>query len=111
MLSPTAALAGMGMDKAVALITDGRFSGASRGSAIGHISPEAAENGPLAALRNGDIIAIDIPKRNLNVKITDNELEARIQSLPDFEPKINTGYLARYAQMVSSADKGAVFPR
>ena len=111
MLSPTAALAGMGMDKAVAMITDGRFSGASRGSAIGHISPEAAEKGPLAALQNGDMIAIDIPGRSLNVKIPDNELEARIQSLPDFEPKIKTGYLARYAQMVSSADKGAVFPR
>ena len=111
MLSPTAALAGMGMDKAVALITDGRFSGASRGSAIGHISPEAAERGPLAALRDGDIIQIDIPGRSLNVKLSDDDLKARIDALPAFEPKIKTGYLARYAQMVSSADKGAVFPR
>lgn len=111
MLSPTAALAGMGMDKAVALITDGRFSGASRGSAIGHISPEAAENGPLAALRNGDIIAIDIPRRSLDVRLSGKELKQRIADLPVFEPKIKTGYLARYARMVSSADKGAVFPR
>jgi dihydroxy-acid dehydratase len=101
----------MGMDKAVALITDGRFSGASRGSAIGHISPEAAERGPLAALRDGDIIQIDIPGRSLNVKLSDDDLKARISALPAFEPKIKTGYLARYAQMVSSADKGAVFPR
>jgi len=111
MLSPTAALAGMGMDKAVALITDGRFSGASRGSAIGHISPEAAENGPLATLRDGDIIAIDIPNRRLDVRLPENELQQRMAELPAFEPKIKTGYLARYAQMVSSADKGAVFPR
>ena len=111
MLSPTAALAGMGMDKAVALITDGRFSGASRGSAIGHISPEAAENGPLAALQNGDIIDIDIPGRGLNVKLSAEALQARIEALPAFEPKVKSGYLARYAQMVSSADKGAVFPR
>ena len=111
MLSPTAALAGMGMDKAVALITDGRFSGASRGSAIGHISPEAAENGPLAALQNGDTIAIDIPNRSLDVRLSDEELKERISKLPAFEQKIKTGYLARYAQLVSSADKGAVFPR
>jgi len=111
MLSPTAALAGMGMDKSVALITDGRFSGASRGSAIGHISPEAAERGPLAALRDGDVIAIDIPGRRLDVRLTEKELKARIDKLPAFQPKIKTGYLARYARMVSSADKGAVFPR
>jgi len=111
MLSPTSALAGMGMDKAVALITDGRFSGASRGAAIGHISPEAAANGPLAALKEGDIIEIDISEKSLNVQLSEEEIQKRIAELPPFEPKIKTGYLARYAQMVSSADKGAVFPR
>ena len=111
MLSPTSALAGMGMDKEVALITDGRFSGASRGSAIGHISPEAAAKGPLAALEDGDIIEIDIPNKTLNVNLSDNEIKRRISSLPEFEPKIKSGYLARYAKLVSSADKGAVFPR
>ena len=111
MLSPTSALAGMGMDKAVALITDGRFSGASRGAAIGHISPEAAANGPLAALKEGDIIEIDISEKSLNVQLSEEEIQKRIDELPPFEPKIKTGYLARYAQMVSSADKGAVFPR
>jgi dihydroxy-acid dehydratase len=111
MLSPTAALAGMGMDKEVALITDGRFSGASRGSAIGHVSPEAAAKGPIAAIRDGDIIDIDIPDNQLNVKLTQEEIRQRLAELPEFEPKIKSGYLARYATMVSSADKGAVFPR
>ena len=111
MLSPTSALAGMGMDKDVALITDGRFSGASRGAAIGHVSPEAAAAGPLAALREGDIIEIDIPGKALNVKLSAEEIRNRIRALPKFEPKIKTGYLARYTQMVSSADRGAVFPR
>lgn len=111
MLSPTSALAGMGMDKEVALITDGRFSGASRGSAIGHVSPEAAAKGPIAALKGGDIIEIDIPNNKLNVKLSAEEIRQRLAALPEFEPKIKSGYLARYAQMVSSADKGAVFPR
>jgi dihydroxy-acid dehydratase len=111
MLSPTSALAGMGMDKEVALITDGRFSGASRGSAIGHVSPEAAAGGPIAALNEGDIIEIDIPNNQLNVKLTADEIRQRLAELPEFEPKIKSGYLARYATMVSSADKGAVFPR
>jgi len=111
MLSPTAALAGMGMDKEVALITDGRFSGASRGSAIGHVSPEAAAKGPIAAIQEGDTIEIDIPKRILNVRLPEAEIQQRLAQLPEFEPKIKSGYLARYAQMVSSADKGAVFPR
>ncbi|NOQ20364.1 MAG: dihydroxy-acid dehydratase [Desulfobacterales bacterium] len=111
MLSPTSALAGLGMDKDVALITDGRFSGASRGAAIGHVSPEAAAKGPIAALREGDIIKIDIPNKTLNVQLTDEEIRQRLDALPEFEPKIKTGYLARYAQMVSSADKGAVFQR
>ena len=111
MLSPTAALAGMEMDKNVALITDGRFSGASRGAAIGHISPEAAAGGPLAALRDGDMIEIDIPHKTLNVQLTDAQIRRRLDELPPFEPKIKTGYLARYARLVSSADQGAVFPR
>ena len=111
MLSPTAALAGMEMDKEVALITDGRFSGASRGAAIGHISPEAAARGPLAALRNGDMIEINIPQKTLNVQLTDDQIHQRLAELPPFEPKIKIGYLARYAQLVSSADRGAVFQR
>jgi dihydroxy-acid dehydratase len=111
MLSPTSTLAGMGMDKEVALITDGRFSGASRGAAIGHISPEAAAKGPLAALQDGDTIEIDIPKRSLNVQLSEAEIQNRIGALPEFEPKVKSGYLARYAKLVSSADKGAVFPR
>ncbi len=111
MLSPTAALAGMGLDREVALITDGRFSGASRGSAIGHISPEAAAGGPIAALQEGDTIEIDIPAKTLNVRLSADEIAKRIAKLPAFTPKITTGYLARYAAVVSSADKGAVFPR
>ena len=111
MLSPTSALAGMAMDKEVALITDGRFSGASRGAAIGHVSPEAAAKGPIAALREGDIIEIDIPNKTLNVQLTEEEIRKRIAELPDYEPSIKTGYLARYSKMVSSADTGAVFQR
>jgi dihydroxy-acid dehydratase len=111
MLSPTSALAGMGMDKEVALITDGRFSGASRGAAIGHVSPEAAAKGPIAALREGDMIEIDIPHKTLNAQLTDEEIRQRLDALPEFEPKVKTGYLARYTQMVSSADRGAVFQR
>jgi dihydroxy-acid dehydratase len=111
MLSPTAALAGMGMDREVALITDGRFSGASRGSAIGHVSPEAAAKGPIAAIKDGDIIDIDIPNNKLDVRLPEDEIQKRLAALPEFEPKIKSGYLARYATMVSSADKGAVFPR
>jgi dihydroxy-acid dehydratase len=111
MLSPTAALAGMGLDREVALITDGRFSGASRGSAIGHISPEAAARGPIAAVQEGDTIEIDIPAKTLNVRLSEAEISKRIAKLPAFTPKITSGYLARYAAVVSSADKGAVFPR
>jgi dihydroxy-acid dehydratase len=111
MLSPTAALAGMDLDKDVALITDGRFSGASRGAAIGHISPEAAAAGPIAALSEGDIIEIDIPAKTLSVRLSSEEIQQRLAVLPTFKPKIQSGYLARYAAIVSSADKGAVFPR
>lgn len=110
MLSPTATLVGMGLDKEVALITDGRFSGASRGSAIGHISPEAADKGPIAAIQNGDIIEIDITNKTLNVKLSNTEIQARLDKLPEFQPKVKTGYLGRYVKFVSSADKGAVFP-
>jgi dihydroxy-acid dehydratase len=99
----------MGMDKEVALITDGRFSGATRGAAIGHVSPEAAERGPIAALKDGDIIKIDIPSNILEVKLSRDEIEKRLASLSPFEPKVKTGYLKRYADKVTSASTGAVF--
>ena len=109
MLAATSLLSGMGMDKKVALITDGRFSGGTRGAAIGHVSPEAAEKGPIAALRDGDIISINIPDHKLEVELSQKELEQRLASLPSFEPKIKTGYLKRYSDKVSSASTGAVF--
>ncbi|MCL4459557.1 MAG: dihydroxy-acid dehydratase [Chloroflexi bacterium] len=109
MLTPTAILSGMGLDDTVALLTDGRFSGATRGAAIGHISPEAAERGPIAALRDGDIIAIDIPRYQLNVELSEDELEARRRDLPPFEPRLKEGYLRRYAEWVTSACTGAIF--
>ncbi|MEW6447950.1 MAG: dihydroxy-acid dehydratase [Bacillota bacterium] len=109
MLTPTATLAGLGRDKDVALITDGRFSGATRGASIGHVSPEAAAGGPIAALRDGDVIEIDIPGRRLEVLLEENEITARLAALPPFKPKISHGYLGRYSELVSSASKGAVF--
>jgi dihydroxy-acid dehydratase len=109
MLTPTSLLSGMGMDKEIALITDGRFSGATRGAAIGHVSPEAASRGPIAALRNGDIIKIDIPNYRLDVKLDDKEIAERLSKLGEFEPKVKTGYLRRYAEKVTSASTGAVF--
>ena len=108
MLTPTSLLSGMGMDKEVALITDGRFSGATRGAAIGHISPEAASRGPIAALTDGDIISIDIPNCKLEVKLGDKEIAGRLAQLTDFEPKVKTGYLRGYAEKVTSASTGAV---
>lgn len=108
MLTPTSLLSGMGVDGQVALITDGRFSGATRGAAIGHISPEAAERGPIAALRDGDLIRIDIPNRRLDVELPAAELEARLAQLPPWQPRIRTGYLRRYAEAVTSAGSGAV---
>ena len=111
MLSATSAVVGTGMDKEVALITDGRFSGATRGAAIGHISPEAAANGPIAIIKDDDMIEIDIHKKKINLRLSDREIRRRTDELPEFIPKINTGYLARYAKIVSSADKGAVFPK
>lgn len=108
MLNPTSAIAGMGLGSSVALITDGRFSGASRGASIGHVSPEAAVGGPIALIEEGDIISIDIPANTINVKLDESELEARKAKWQPREPKVTTGYLARYAKMVTSADKGAV---
>ena len=108
MLNPTSAIAGMGLGSSVALIIDGRFSGASRGASIGHISPEAAVGGPIALIEEGDIIAIDIPANTINVKVSDEELAARREKWTPREPKVKTGYLARYASMVTSADKGAI---
>jgi dihydroxy-acid dehydratase len=109
MLTPTSLLAGMGMDKEVALITDGRFSGATRGAAIGHVSPEAASRGPIATLKNGDIIKIDIPNYKLDVELSDKEIAGRLAKLAEFEPRVKSGYLRRYAEKVGSASTGAVF--
>lgn len=108
MLTPTATVMGLGLDKDVALITDGRFSGATRGASIGHVSPEAAEGGPIAALRDGDIIEIDINNNKLNVQLTPEELSARMKEWRRPEPRVKKGYLARYAKMVTSASTGAI---
>ena len=108
MLSPTSAIMGRGLGDSVALITDGRFSGGSRGACIGHVSPEAAEHGPIAALNNGDIITINIPERTISVNLSDEVISERLALLKPFEPKIKTGYLARYSQMVTSASTGAI---
>lgn len=108
MLSPTSAIMGRGLGESVALITDGRFSGGSRGACIGHISPEAAERGPIAALHNGDLITIDIPSRSISVNLSEETINERLAALKPFEPKIKKGYLARYAQMVTSANTGAI---
>lgn len=109
MLTPTSTIAGLGMDKDVALLTDGRFSGATRGASIGHISPEAADGGPMAIIKEGDIIEIDIPNNSLNVALSDGEIEARLKDWQPPEPKIKKGYLVRYARQVTSASTGAVF--
>ena len=108
MLNPTSVLAGMGLDKDVALLTDGRFSGATRGACIGHISPEAREGGNIALIEEGDIIEINIPKRTLNVKVPDKELAKRRAKWKCPPPKVKHGYLARYAALVSSAAEGAI---
>ncbi|MEA1958949.1 MAG: dihydroxy-acid dehydratase [Chloroflexota bacterium] len=109
MLGPTSILSGMGLGDSVALITDGRFSGATKGAAIGHVSPEAASRGPIAAVNEGDTIAIDIPNHRLDVDLSDEEIKGRLEKLAAFEPKIKTGYLLRYAEKVTSAGRGAVF--
>ena len=108
MLNPTSAIMGMGLGSTVALITDGRFSGATRGASIGHVSPEAAAGGPIGLVKDGDIIEIDINANTINVKVSDEELSARRAGWTPNEPKIKTGYLARYAALVTSADKGAI---
>ena len=108
MLNPTSAIAGMGLGSSVALITDGRFSGASRGASIGHVSPEAAVGGPIALIEEGDIIQINIPELALNVKVSEEEMEARRAKWQPREPKVTTGYLKRYASMVTSGNRGAV---
>jgi dihydroxy-acid dehydratase len=108
MLSPTSAISGMGLGDSVALLTDGRFSGGTRGPCIGHISPEAAEGGPIAAVRNGDRIVLDIPARKLEVKVSAAELKKRLAKWKPRPPKIKTGWLARYAKVVTSASTGAI---
>lgn len=108
MLNPTSAIAGMGLGSSVALITDGRFSGASRGASIGHISPEAAVGGPIALVEEGDIISINIPENTLNVKVSDEEMAKRRAAWTPREPKVTSGYLARYAKMVTSGNTGAI---
>jgi len=108
MLSPTSAIAGMGLSESVALITDGRFSGGTRGPCIGHISPEAMEGGPLALVKEGDRIAVDIPGRKLTLRVTKAELASRRATWRPPKPKIRQGYLARYARQVTSAASGAV---
>ncbi len=108
MLTPTAMVAGLGLDRDMALITDGRFSGATRGASIGHVSPEAAEGGPIAVVRDGDIIEIDIPNCRLNVILSDEELKARLAKWQPREPRVKRGYLARYIKLVTSASTGAI---
>ncbi len=108
MLSPTSEIMGMGLGDKVALITDGRFSGGTRGACIGHVSPEAAVKGPIAALKDGDIISIDIPNNKLEVELSDEEIQKRLNELPKFKLKIDKGYLARYSRLVTSANTGAV---
>ena len=108
MLSVTAALAGQGLDKDVALITDGRFSGATRGASLGHCSPEAADGGPIALVQEGDMITLDINNYKITLEVSDEELAARRAAWVCPPPKVTDGYLARYAKLVSSADQGAI---
>ncbi len=107
MLSPTSAIMGMGLGEKVALITDGRFSGGTRGACIGHVSPEAAAGGPIAALRAGDIIDIDLEARTLSVRLSDEEIRSRVSALPEFKPRTTSKWLRRYAHFVTSANTGA----
>ena len=111
MLNPTSAIAGMGLGSSVALITDGRFSGASRGASIGHVSPEAAVGGPIALVEEGDIISIDIPHMKLDMKVSEEELAARREKWQPREPEVTTGYLARYREMVTSGNRGAILEK
>jgi dihydroxy-acid dehydratase len=111
MLSPTSAIMGMGLGDKVALITDGRFSGGTRGACIGHVSPEAAARGPIAALKPGDLIAIDLAARTLDVRLSDAEIQSRLDSLPPFQSRTTSKWLKRYSYFVTSADTGAVYLR
>ena len=108
MLTPTSAIMGMGLGDKVALMTDGRFSGGTRGACIGHVSPEAAARGPIAALQNGDMIELDVDARSLNVRLSEDEIQKRLEALPPFEPRVQSRWLRRYSNMVTSADTGAV---
>jgi dihydroxy-acid dehydratase len=108
MLSPTSAIMGMGLGEEVALITDGRFSGGTRGACIGHVSPEAAARGPIAALQDGDLIEIDLDARRLDVRLEAEAVQERLAALPPFEPCSESSWLRRYARMVASANQGAV---
>ena len=108
MLNPTSAIEGMGLGSSVALITDGRFSGASRGASIGHVSPEAAVGGPIALIEEGDMISINIPETKLDVKVSEEEMERRKAKWQPREPKVTTGYLARYRELVTSGNRGAI---
>ena len=108
MLSPTSAIMGMGLGDKVALITDGRFSGGTRGACIGHVSPEAAARGPIAALQPGDVVAIDLTARRLEVRLSDEEIQKRLSALPPFQSKTTSKWLKRYSYFVTSADTGAV---
>ena len=108
MLMPTSAIAGMGLDADVALITDGRFSGGTRGAAIGHVSPEAMEGGIIAVIKDGDTISIDIPKKSITLKVPDKEIETRLSRWRRPRAKISEGYMARYARVVSSGGEGAI---
>ncbi|MEE2877199.1 MAG: dihydroxy-acid dehydratase, partial [Candidatus Neomarinimicrobiota bacterium] len=108
MLAPTSAIMGLGLGDKVALVTDGRFSGGTRGACVGHISPEAAEGGAIAALQDGDLVTIDIPNCTISVDLSDTELTSRLESIPEFQMKIENGYLGRYARLVTSANTGAV---
>ena len=108
MLTPTSAIAGMKLDAHVALLTDGRFSGGTKGASIGHISPEAMQGGPIAIVREGDLISINIPEKLITLKVSDQEIKDRLENWSPPEPKITHGYMARYARMVSSANTGAM---
>lgn len=108
MLAPTAAIVGMGLSESVALITDGRFSGGTRGPCVGHISPEAAEGGPIAIVQDGDGILIDIPERKLELLVPEEEVKRRFRDWKPLPPRIRRGYLAKYSRLVSSAAQGAV---
>jgi len=108
MLTPTAAIAGLGLDRDVALLTDGRFSGGTRGACVGHISPEAADGGPIALVQGGDVIEIDIPEKRISIKVDEKTLKERAKNWREPPPKIERGYLHRYARLVSSAAKGAI---